>query len=132
MMGDWIEWHGGECPIKSDKTLFDVKMRSATFWTYPRQLGWQQHGGAYDVIAYRIVEDHEPKDDPALSRAEIEATIAKLQAKLDVLPVVTAMHWDGCTAGPTQSQRDTHTFEIVTINGVPHINGVAMALAIRK
>jgi hypothetical protein len=137
-MGDWIKWHGGDCPIKSDKTLFDVKMRTNYFnGKTPRpfnvacNLTWKHYLAFDDIIAYRIVEDHEPKDEPVVSRAEIEAEIAKLQAKLDVMPVVVTMYWNEVSATPNRFKTDTHTFEIITINGVPHINGLAMK-AIKK
>jgi hypothetical protein len=131
-MGDWIKRRGGERPIKSDKTVFQMKFRceidSQNFFTLAmgHDLEWGHRLCFDDIIAYRIVEDHEPKDEPVVSRAEIEAEIAKLQAKLDVMPIVDVMYWNGSSVSFDAFPYSSHTFDIITINGVPHINGVAM------
>ena len=54
--GDWIEWHGGECPVAAD-TKVEVKFsdgimddaENADFWTWPHYV----HGR--DIIAYRVL-----------------------------------------------------------------------------
>ena len=138
-MTDWIKWNGGECPIKSDKTWVEVKLpdgcitRSAQgkSWRWT----WNHEGKGGDIIAYRITEDHEPKCDQPLewvefylplTREQITAQIEALQKQLDEMPKPYRMHWDGGILTKTQHTSDTHYFDIETINGVPHIHGVAM------
>ena len=49
---DWIEWHGGECPVGED-VLVEVKMRYGDV-IRGRSWDWKHHGHALDIIAYRI------------------------------------------------------------------------------
>ena len=125
-MTDWIKWNGGECPIKSDKTVISVMYKSgeSSFQGPSRDWNWKwlYRGKGGDIIAYRITEDHEPK----MTREQITAQIEALQKQLDAMPVVQKMWYDGrhCWTAPTKNA--THTFDIETINGVPHIHGVAM------
>ena len=124
-MTDWIKWNGGDCPIKSDKTRVHVKFRSGS--DADGQFGvkwyWKTHGANSDIIAYRITEDHEPK----MTREQITAQIDALQKQLDAMPVVMLRrYWDGNVMTSDRYPCDTHYFEIETINGVPHIHGVAM------
>lgn len=58
-MTNWIEWHGGECPVPAG-TKVDVKFRDgkqstnlAGRWNYC----WENEGGHWDIIAYRIHTD---------------------------------------------------------------------------
>lgn len=128
-MTDWIEWNGGECPIKSDKTKVEYELRNG----YKRSnLGnrcrWHHMPTRYpqgDIIAYRIIEDHEPKEQP-MTREQIKAQIEALQKQLDASPLVVRRYWDGNVMTSDRYPCDTHYFEIETINGVPHIHGVAM------
>lgn len=70
MIGDWIEWAGGECPV-SDKAHVHIKCRDG--WdtmnvsdNYARRHGYQakclrwQHDVAPlnmgDIVAYRVVQ----------------------------------------------------------------------------
>ena len=127
-MTDWIKWNGVECPIKSDKTMVEVK--SPDGWITRSAQGkswrwtWKDEGKGGDIIAYRIVEDHEPK--MTQTREQITAQIEALQKQLDAMPVAKRKDWDGSTASVDQYPCDTHYFDIETINGVPHIHGVAM------
>ena len=53
---EWIEWHGGECPV-APETRVEVKFRSgecnskfkAGTWN------WKHSGWASDIIAYRVL-----------------------------------------------------------------------------
>lgn len=124
-MSNWIKWNGGECPIKSDKTRVHVKFRIGS--DVDGQFGvkwyWKTHGANSDIIEYRITEDHEPK----MTREQITAQIEALQKQLDKLPVVMLRrYWDGNVMTSDRYPCDTHYFEIETINGIPHIHGVAM------
>ena len=137
-MTDWIEWNGGECPIKSDKTMVDLKFRGEMIVVKERpKIGWVwDHTGTYrDIIAYRITEDHEPKCDQPLewvefylplTREQITAQIEALQKQLDSMPKPKRYYWNGRYMTSDQHPSDTHYFDIETINGVPHIHGVAM------
>lgn len=64
MNDGWIEWNGGECPIKSEKTRGMIKkIDGEADGPNPLQLyRWDIMGGDYDIIAYRITENHEPTE----------------------------------------------------------------------
>ncbi|MFU0504098.1 hypothetical protein [Pseudaminobacter sp. NGMCC 1.201702] len=57
-MTDWIEWRGGECPVR-DGTTVDIKTRMRTGVQYPDAslADWSHIGSATDIIAYRIVKE---------------------------------------------------------------------------
>jgi hypothetical protein len=60
-MTEWIEWKGGECPIKSDKTIVEYKLRDGySGHENGVRMRWTVRGEKYDIIAYRITENHEP------------------------------------------------------------------------
>lgn len=123
-MTDWIKWNGGDCPIKSDKTLVEYKMNSASTGIHCGvNLRWslKYNGQSSDIIAYRITEDHEPK----MTRDQITAQIEELQKQLNAMPLVTRAYW-GANVCSGMMYGATHYFDIETINGVPHIHGVAM------
>lgn len=55
--GGWIEWKGGECPVKPGQK-FVVRMRSGEEFTgnvFPAW-DWRDCGETDDIIAYRVVE----------------------------------------------------------------------------
>jgi len=127
-MTDWIEWNGGECPIKSDKTRVDYKMLKSgvdNFWGKSLRWNWQYGGTCGDIIAYRITEDHEPKE-PKMTREQIQAQIEALQKQLDAMPVVERRWFHNGSIFPFFEPSFKNYFDIETINGVPHIHGVAM------
>lgn len=110
-MTDWIEWNGGECPIKSDKTRVQVKTKDGiSGFVELYDLDWKHDNSSSDIIAYRITEDHEPK----MTREEITAQIKALQKQLDAMPVVVVRYYG------------LYRINIEIINGVPHIHGVAL------
>jgi hypothetical protein len=129
---EWITWNGGECPIKSDKTQIYVAYSDgardgpsiAGTWRW----NWEYQGRGGDIIAYRIIEDHEPK----MTREQITAQIEALQKQLDALPLVKRMWYDGRTCWAAPTTKSTHYFDIETINGVPYIHGVAMKKEVLK
>jgi hypothetical protein len=57
----WIEWDGGECPVK-DGVNFDIKFRNGLVYEdlCGLSLRWDHTGSGGDIIAYRI---HRPKSD---------------------------------------------------------------------
>ena len=125
-MTNWIEWNGGECPIKSYKTIVEYRLASGLVGVRAgRRLDWTHSPTSLvNIIAYRITEDHEPM---TRTREQITAQIAELQKQLDAMPVVVGRgHWDGSSITNSRHVSDTHYFDIETINGVPHIHGVAM------
>ena len=130
-MTNWIEWNGGECPIKSDKTRVECKFKNGYVGNdLGCRLRWTCESNSCDIIAYRIIEDHEPK----MTREQIMMQIAALQVqldafhkKLDALPSVRRIWYSEkgfSLRGPID--KDTYIFDIETINGVPHIHGIAM------
>jgi hypothetical protein len=126
-MTNWIEWNGGECPIKSDKTRYMLRFRTNAEY---KSIGsarweWQHILREADIIAYRIIEDHEPKE-PIMTREQITAQIEALQKQLVAMPKPERRYWNGKSLTYGKHPCDTHYFDIETINGVPHIHGVAM------
>lgn len=124
-MTDWIEWNGGECPIKSDKTMVEYKMINASpdiFYGKQLYWNWKHNGQCGDIIAYRITEDHEPK----MTREDITAQIEALHKQLDAMPVPRRFWYGLDQCWYSDVEWSTHYFDIETINGVPHIHGVAM------
>jgi hypothetical protein len=125
-MANWIEWNGGECPIKSDKTRVEYEQKNGRIANgYGHYIRWSHDVGNCDIIAYRIIEDHEPM---AQTREQITAHIEALQKQLDAMPVVKQVWYRSDGGGFWHSPRfwTNYTFDIETINGIPHINGVAM------
>jgi hypothetical protein len=90
-----------------------------------RRWEWIYGGGNTDIIAYRITEDHEPKEQP-MTREEIVARIEELQKQLDAMPAPTRMYYNGIFAYSYKETTSTHYFDIEKINGIPHVSGVAM------
>lgn len=126
-MTNWIEWKGGECPIKSDKTRVNYKLKSGFASTsFAKSLNWTDIVSAWSIIAYRITEDHEP-----MTREEITAQIETLQKQLDAMPVVKRVWYASEDIWRAETSWSTHYFDIETINGVPHIHGIAMKEIIR-
>lgn len=125
-MTDWIKWDGGACPVKSDETRVEYKLRGGICSDDPVNcLRWSNTDSWSDIIAYRIVEDYEPKEQP-MTRKEIMAQIEALQKQLDAMPEVTRMYYDGWRIARFPYDDATHSFDVETINGVPHINGIEM------
>jgi hypothetical protein len=125
-MTNWIKWNGGECPIKSDKTWVEYEQKNGRVaCQYGPYIRWSHGNGNCDIIAYRIILDHEPM---AQTREQITSQIEALQKQLDALPVVKQVWYRSDGGGFWSSPRfwANYTFDIETINGIPHINGVAM------
>ena len=85
-MTNWIEWNGGECPIKSDRTMVECKFKYGGVGKLSRiEFIMSNALDSSGIIAYRITEDHEPK----MTREQITAQIEALQKQLDALNEVT-------------------------------------------
>lgn len=89
MTNEWIEWKGGDCPIKSKYTTVEYVLRdnfsSTGFginlnWIYVDLLSY------FDIVRYRIIEDHEPKETKPMTREQILAQIADLEKQLAAAP----------------------------------------------
>lgn len=87
-MSDWIEWHGGECPVDRDalveircifrddgKPLDRVGDDTAGWFD---TLGWWGRGARVCIVAYRVAASNDNNPDHA---AAINALAAHLHAK---------------------------------------------------
>lgn len=57
---DWIEWHGGECPVPAG-TLVHLRFRSGRETAYVQDAAnwqWEHWGGRGEIIAYRLDRPH--------------------------------------------------------------------------
>lgn len=63
-VNDWIEWHGGECPLP-EGTPFYVRLRSGSEYECCRsdRLFWFHNGWGGDIVAYRPVTKVDPLSD---------------------------------------------------------------------
>ena len=68
----WIEWHGGECPIKSGKTLVDYRLANSIIrrGIHGRRVRWSRDMAVDDIISYRIIEDHEPAEPAPIDMSQ--------------------------------------------------------------
>ncbi len=64
-MSQWIEWQGGECPVK-ELVAVEAKTRNGLYQYTgnPKMLDWghsriESRGYPYDIIAYRIIKEAE-------------------------------------------------------------------------
>jgi hypothetical protein len=121
-MTNWITWNGGECPIKSDKTRVEYEHKNGRVGCqYGPNIRWSHINSVHDIIAYRIIEDNEP-----MTREQIKSQIEALQEQLDAMPVVERRWFHNGSIFPFHEPHFKNYFDIETINGVPHIHGVAM------
>jgi len=53
--GEWVEWHGGECPVAPD-TLVDVEFKDGDIHKRLQARGWKwiHHKAPGDIIRYRV------------------------------------------------------------------------------
>lgn len=56
MKSDWIEWHGGDCPVPGD-TLVQYRLRGGMETVSAEELDWDWYDDSVDIIAYRIVKE---------------------------------------------------------------------------
>lgn len=60
---EWIEWHGGTCPVGSD-VVVEYRLRKGNTETsckaFAGELGWRHIGSEFDIVAYRTVAASEP------------------------------------------------------------------------
>jgi hypothetical protein len=71
---DWIEWHGGECPVEPG-TMVAIRLRDGDeFDCLSNYLRWYHKGYETDIIAYCIVSEPEtPQPNPVTSPAHYTA-----------------------------------------------------------
>lgn len=67
-MSEWIKWNGGECPVHPE-TIVRVQFRNETRdyadrpWSDEKASEWRwshRKGSLTNIIAYRIIEEHQP------------------------------------------------------------------------
>lgn len=72
----WIEWHGGECPLKDEEVEeWEIQFRDGDLDhapNSPQRTRWSHHGTDGDIIAYRVLKwskkmQLEPEDVPPQS-----------------------------------------------------------------
>ena len=64
----WIEWNGGDCPIKDDRTQHQVIFRrhgASELCEMASAFRWEHHDNPADITAYRIIEAHGADAEPA-------------------------------------------------------------------
>lgn len=68
---DWIDWHGGECPVDSD-AIVEVKYRHPSSYQFNNDRAgdfyWPHDGLGYDTITYRLrqpAKSEQVRDDAA-------------------------------------------------------------------
>lgn len=70
---DWIDWHGGECPVDSD-AIVEVKFRWHNQHQYNNDragdFDWAYTGRSSDIIAYRRVLDTELNSSTSYEQLE--------------------------------------------------------------
>lgn len=92
--GDWIEWHGGECPVPP-KTLVKIKLRSGhvTGPVFAAHCEWKRHNHHADIVEYHTVTE-QPDLDAAekllLANAYTVIPPAKPLTFEDVVPMTEA------------------------------------------
>lgn len=133
-MTDWIEWNGGECPIKSPYTKGQVRFNAGCdSQVFPLRLwNWRRDTNVWrnEIIAYRITENHEPQEAP-MTRDELIAKRAALANKLKSLDKQIAAQpktirvyvecEDGPMGGawPSMRRGATHCRDFPLVDGVP-------------
>lgn len=92
----WIEWAGGECPVDSD-AIVEVKYRKPIPLHINNDraeyFAWSHDGNSGDIIAYRLVQQHEVKtagidvqrDAVKSNDAQLEADMNECEARDEIL-----------------------------------------------
>lgn len=92
----WIDWHGGECPVDSD-AIVEVKYRKPSQLHFNNNragdFAWSHDGNSGDIIAYRLVQQHEVKtagidvqrDAVKHSDAQLESDMNECEARDEIL-----------------------------------------------
>lgn len=92
--GDWIEWHGGECPVPRD-TLVQIKLRSGDVRRPGRAASffWHHDRGNTDIVSYRTITeqpDLEAAEQLLLANGYTVTPPAKPLTFEDVVPMTEA------------------------------------------
>ena len=67
-MGEWIEWSGGECPVKGHAGVYVTLRNGSEFlMNRPATCWWEHDGCELDILRYRVVDDEAERepDTPA-------------------------------------------------------------------
>lgn len=65
----WIEWKGGECPLRNARV--QVKLRNGEIDEdhNPARYMWSHTGDIFDIISYRVIKE-KPQPPPAVTVSE--------------------------------------------------------------
>ena len=61
-IGEWQGWNGGVCPVHPLATVGYVMRAEQAGPDSADQLNWEHSGDAWDIIAYRIVEEYKAQE----------------------------------------------------------------------
>ena len=70
----WVEWHGGECPLRDDEVEeFEFKTRtgSSGLLETPSAWRWSHDGNCGDIIAYRVLKAKKPAPKQPLGPSDV-------------------------------------------------------------
>lgn len=86
---DWIDWHGGECPVPAE-TQVEVRFRrgnvlsaDAEYWG-PPGCNWTHHDNEADIVAFRIL-DGTPFEQQAAGKDDVAGLLAALKETTEAL-----------------------------------------------
>jgi hypothetical protein len=71
----WIEWHGGECPLRDDEVeILEYKLADrgrASQDSKPSELRWPHAGSPGDITAYRVLKARTPTPKQPLGPEDV-------------------------------------------------------------
>lgn len=57
----WIEWRGGECPVKANAYVY-IRMRNGNqSYVESRWCNWLHYNESGDIVAYKIISQFSPE-----------------------------------------------------------------------
>lgn len=91
----WIEWHGGECPLKDEEVEeWEFKMRHGHKQKcgQPSLRRWEHLAVETDIIAYRVPKTREPKPKVPLGPEDVPpGSVVKAKTRTDSWYLVTGV-----------------------------------------
>lgn len=129
-MSDWIEWTGGNCPVRGD-TLVEVRIRGGdVVRDRAREFWWdhQRHLRASDILAYRVVQ---AAKQPAPSDGWIEQAEGMVGRTVPFDTLVEVRTADGTVGRDVAGAFDWSTVEAYRV-GTEGWGGVSAVDTLRK
>lgn len=79
-MSDWIQWHGGECPVSED-TVVEACINGVRHnHTRPaRDFDWAHDVGIGNIVAYRVVEPDTSRPGKSIAEGYLEHAAAEMR-----------------------------------------------------